>query len=176
VSRDSGNNAAWALRLTEQVRQNGRLFYRIAYRILRDSVSAEDVCQKAFGKAWEWRETIGDVESLRGWLAKVVVNESLALLRHRKVEERAMAGRSELERSKRLETDDGMELRQSVIAAIDRLPETTRLIVVLRVMQAMSGNDVKDMLGCSASEVSRQLYAGMEMLREHLSDWKYSAE
>jgi DNA-directed RNA polymerase specialized sigma24 family protein len=36
----------------------------------------------------------------------------------------------------------------------------------------MSGNEVKVILGCSASEVSRQLYLGMEMLRELLAEWE----
>ena len=38
-------------------------------------------------------------------------------------------------------------------------------------VQALEGKDVKDLLGCSASEVSRHLHAGMTRLRRLLADW-----
>jgi DNA-directed RNA polymerase specialized sigma24 family protein len=56
-----------------------------------------------------------------------------------------------------------------VEAALRELPDLTRAVVVLRIMQGMSGNEVKGLLGCSAAEVSRRLYSGMEQLRTLLS-------
>ena len=32
-------------------------------------------------------------------------------------------------------------------------------------MEGLAGNDVKELLGCSAAEVSRQLHRGLEQLR-----------
>jgi RNA polymerase sigma-70 factor (ECF subfamily) len=165
------NEATWASLLAEQIRQNGRLFFRLAFGVLRDAASAEDVCQQAFSKAWEHRVEIAGAESIRGWLAKVVINESLAVVRCRKAEQRALSSRAEIDRGLSNAPEAGTELRESVLAALDRLPETPRLVVALRLMQGISGNEVKAILGCSASEVSRQLYLGMEMLRELLADW-----
>ena len=65
-----------------------------------------------------------------------------------------------------------MDMREAVVQAMDRLPETARTVVALRLMQGMSGNEVKDLLGCSASEVSRQLHAGMEQLRGLLAEFE----
>ena len=56
--------------------------------------------------------------------------------------------------------------------AMDRLPETARMVVALRVMHGLSGNEVKDLLGCSAGEVSRQLHRGMEQLRGLLAEFQ----
>lgn len=75
--------------LIAQVKSNSCLFFRLAYGVVRDVQTAEDVCQQAFLRAWELRGRIRDVETLRAWLAKVVVNESLVVVRRRKTEQRA---------------------------------------------------------------------------------------
>jgi len=62
-------------------------------------------------------------------------------------------------------------LKEAVRNALLTLPEQTRLVVVLRVMQGMSGNEVASSLSCSPSEVSRRLYEGLEKLRASLADW-----
>ena len=50
--------------------------------------------------------------------------------------------------------------------SIAELPEQTQLVIVLRLVEGMSGNEVKSLLGCSASEVSRRLHNGMDHLRQ----------
>ncbi len=63
-------------------------------------------------------------------------------------------------------------LRDSVIDALQKLPEKNRLVVTLRVMDGMPGKEVQKLVGCSASEVSRRLHQGMEELRKLLEDWE----
>ncbi len=67
-------------------RSHGKLLFGIAFGILRNADLAEECCQQAFLKAWERRGSIGDGGRLRGWLAKVVMNESLLLLRRKRRE------------------------------------------------------------------------------------------
>src|SRR5205809_50456 len=50
------------------------------------------------------------------------------------------------------------------------LPESLRAVVTLRIMEGLSGNEVKDLLGYSASQVSRMLHEGLEQLRNVLTD------
>lgn len=172
----SGNDGVWEQVLADQLRQHSRLFFRLAYGILRDASAADDACQQAFLKAWERRDGLQDQPALRGWLAQVVINESLLLVRRRKVEQRAMLARTEASPVQGPERDvHRTDLRQAVVGALDQLPERTRVVVALRVMQGLTGNQVKDLLGCSASEVSRQLHGGMEQLRGCLCDWKTEA-
>jgi len=168
-----GKQEFWARELAEQIRENGRLFFRLAYGVLRNAAAAEDACQAAFCRAWERRSELDGVEKPCAWLAKVVVNESLAAVRRTKSEGRAMAQRAEMTRAS-LRRDAPRELAPEVLAALEQLPETPRMVVAMRIMQGISGNEVKEILGCSASEVSRQLYVGMERLRELLSDWSGS--
>lgn len=55
---------------------------------------------------------------------------------------------------------------------MEQLPEPSRLVVTLRIMEEMSGRQVQDLVGCSAAEVSRRLHSGMDELRKLLADWK----
>jgi RNA polymerase sigma factor (sigma-70 family) len=173
-------------------------FLRLAWGILRDAHAAEDACQQAFVQAcaasqtWsdpatpspgcraeaacEARPAPPDPARLRPWLAQVVVNESLQVLRRRKLERRLRGPSPALDQSgvvadeSRAAPDADPFLRETVLAALEQLPEPNRLVVLLRIMEGWSGNEVKDLLGCSAAEVSRRLYRGMEQLRGLLAD------
>lgn len=162
----------WRALLTDRLREDGRLYYRLAFGVLRNGGGAEEACQQAMLKAWDRRGGI-EPEKLRAWLARVVVNEALEVARRRKVERRSLAGQASIGGARPGPAAPGDELatREAVVRAMDRLPETARTVVALRVMQGMSGNEAKDLLGCSAAEVSRQLHAGMEQLRGLLAEF-----
>jgi RNA polymerase sigma-70 factor (ECF subfamily) len=130
--------------------------------VLRDAAAAEDVCQQAFLKAWQCQSAIRDRSGLSAWLAKVVVNESLQVLRRRKTELAALETAALFRAPQQSLPGDPLENRDHVLLALEKLPEITRLVVAMRLMQGLSGNEVKELLGCSAAEVSRQLHCGIE--------------
>jgi RNA polymerase sigma-70 factor, ECF subfamily len=172
LSTNSRNPGSFQTLLAEQASANSRLFFKLAHGVLREATAAEDVCQHAFLKAWERRDQLSDAKALRAWLARVIVNESLRLVRRRRVEQRALTDARLTTASGAGPSAGNTELRESVITAIAALPEPTRLIVSLRMQSGFSGNEVKEIVGCSATEVSRQLHAGMDMLRKQLAPYK----
>ena len=127
-------------------------------------------------KAWQQEGAIRETGNLRPWLTRVVINESLQQLRKRKRERAAFEQRLQVQASltgpgggsgaNPGNPGEGLAVRETVRLALDELPEPTRSIVVLRLMNGYSGNEVKAMLGCSASEVSRRLHVGLEQLRD----------
>jgi RNA polymerase sigma-70 factor (ECF subfamily) len=171
VFERAGGQKKWGSFLAEQLGQNGRLFYRLAYGILRDSGAAEDICQQVMLKAWQRQDQLREEGALRGWLARAVVNESLQVRRRWKIEQRVL-GHHAQHADTATQADASGELKEAVLSAMEQLPENVRLVVALRLMQGVSGNEVKELLGCSAAEVSRQLLRGMEMLRRFLADWQ----
>lgn len=146
------------------------MFFRLAYGVVPDAQAAEDACQQAMMKAWEARGTIRDRQSLRSWLARTVVNESLVVLRRRRVERRAVALEALVRPTEAGPGHARLEAREAVEAALAELPEDLRIVVELRVMQGLKGENVKELLGVSGAEVSRRLHRGMERLRELLAD------
>lgn len=167
-------NTDWHVVLADEVRHGAQLLFRLAYDILKNAAAAEDVCQHAFMKAWESRGEIRERRAVRGWLARVVVNESLRLLRRQVTERRAAQcgtgfdGREATVGS----PSDAIAARESVLLALAQLPERTRIVVTMRIIQGLPGTEVKELMGCSAAEVSRQLHAGMTQLQGLLADWQ----
>jgi RNA polymerase sigma-70 factor (ECF subfamily) len=165
----------WDLLLEQQVHVNGRLFFRLAYNILRNAAEAEDACQMAFAKAWSSQESIRDAAALKGWLLSAVTNEALQLARRRKTEQRVLSDRP-VQPAEAGAQGEQLALRESVEKALMGLPPATRLVVVLRLMQGMSGNEVAGIIGYSPSEVLRRLYDGVERLRKTLAEWQVAME
>lgn len=165
---NANSDAQWQELLEEQVRLNAPLFFRIAWRMLRDSSAAEDICQQALLKAWTERHSIGQPDRLRAWLTRTVVNGSLELLRRRRVEQKALANLPS--RHDDPSPPDLIANAEALTAALTELPESLRLVVVLRISQGLSGNEVSDLLGISAAAVSRALHQGLDQLRSVLTD------
>lgn len=155
--------------LVSQIQANGRLFFRLAYNILGDVEAAEDICQQVFLKALLQKDRIRDYGSLKAWLSRVVINESLQVYRQRRIEQRA-TNNYVFKGDSILGTHEHVDLRESLYINLAELPEKTREIVVLRIIHGLSGNEVKNLLGCSAAEISRTLHKGLEQLRKMLAD------
>ncbi len=157
--------------LRDQINLHGRLLFRMAYGILRNTEASEDVCQQTFLKAWSQRGQIREKTMLKSWLTRVVLNESFQVLRKKKLEKRILNENMKLQPLGNKE-EKNFDMREAVLEALEKLPEPTRTVVTLRVMNGVSGNEVRELLNCSASEVSRRLHDGMEQLRRLLSEWK----
>jgi RNA polymerase sigma factor (sigma-70 family) len=175
VPEQSGSEREWPRLLAEQFSQHGKLFFKLAYGVLRESTAAEDACQQALLRALERPAELRAAEALRAWLARIVVNESLQVRRRRKTEQRVLA--DHIVRSRAPDhPDGGWELREAILEAVEQLPEPARSVVVMRMLDGMSGGQVKDLLECSDAHVSRELHRGMELLRKVLRDWDGRSE
>ena len=168
------DDTTWRALLSEHFRASAGILYSLAHGMLRNRAMAEDVCQKSFLTAWEHRDHVADPKQIRGWLATTVCNESLALLRKRKNERRALrltaAGEREAEEDD--PTPDAEARRLAIVMALGELPEDERAIVALRAMQGIPGSEVGELLGISEPQVSKLYQRGMEKLRPILWDWQ----
>jgi RNA polymerase sigma factor (sigma-70 family) len=120
---------------------------------------------------------LADPASLKAWLARTVVNGAITLVRRDRAKVRALGEHTAVAAALAAGKGAGRhaELRESVVAALARLPAGLQAVVVLRIMHGMSGNDVCELMGCSAATVSRQLYEGLDRLRELLADWRHES-
>lgn len=148
------------------VRAHARLLYRVAYGIVRCPSVAEDVCQDAVVKLLELPQQLRDAQAVRAWLVRTVANNALLHLRRAKTQARVFdrLGRSTPE------TPQGADylLREKLLDGLASLEEELREVVVLRVVEGLSGVEVQRVLGLSAADVSRRLHAGLNRLRLHL--------
>ncbi len=155
----------------------------VARRYLRSEDDARDAVQEAFIAAFESIERFKGESMLSTWLHRIVVNKALMKLRtrRRKPEE-------SLEHLLPTYKEDGHqakdsepwgaptahelleedEIRDAVRAAIDKLPETYRTVVLLRDLEGLSGAEAGEMLGITPNAVKIRLHRARQALREVL--------
>ena len=156
--------------------------YRLALRMLGDPQDAEDILQNTFIQALRH---IGEFEgrsSLSTWLYRIAINEALMQLRRRRPEvslSEADGEESDEPAAPPLQLADwcclpeqellSAEARQKLDEAIGLLPETLRLVFILRDLQGLSIQETSQALGISEPAVKTRLLRARLRLRDDLS-------
>lgn len=154
-------------------RHNQRLF-RAARAILKDDAEAEDAVQQAYLTAYAKLSQFEGRSRFSTWLTRIAVNESL---RRRKKQGRL--GDLELApeprenplghtpRSPEQLAGDG-ELRALLERAIDALPESYRVVFVMRELEELDTRETAECLELSEEAVRVRLHRARKALREWL--------
>ena len=156
-------------------RYNQRL-YRMARVILRDDAEAEDVMQDAYVRAYEHLYQFAGKAAFSTWLTRIAIHEALARKRRRGRQEELdalpMNGDSmPIMKSSALSPEEGAanaETGALLQEAIERLPETYRLVVVMREVEELSVADTAESLGVSEAVIKTRLHRAHAMLRKEL--------
>lgn len=161
------------------VREYAPRMLNVARRILRDDSAAEDVVQEAFNRAFQKLSSFEERSTLSTWLHRIVVNQALMSLRtlRRRAEEPldhllpdfdANACRIEESWPRLLSAHEICEqnqLRAIVREKIDQLPETYRIVLLLRDIEDMSTADVAEQLELSQANVKVRLHRARSALK-----------
>jgi RNA polymerase sigma-70 factor (ECF subfamily) len=156
-------------------RHNERL-YRAIRAILRDDLDAEDVMQQAYVNAYAHLRQFDGRAAFATWLTRIAVNEALARARQR--------GRYQQLDTDTMEAIDmpmtstatpdperqaiSRELSGFVEDAIDRLPDGSREVFVLREVQGLDTAETAASLGISEDAVKTRLSRAKSALRRDL--------
>jgi len=162
---------------------SGRL-HRLALKMLGNEPDAEDVLQNTFLKAFLH---IGDFEarsSLSTWLYRIASNEALMLLRKGRPETTFTDSLPENEAEGLADPVQFIDwcclpeeefLNAESHAALDRavqhLPETLRIVFILRDIEDLSIRETGQVLGLSETAVKTRLLRARLRLREELSGY-----
>jgi RNA polymerase sigma-70 factor, ECF subfamily len=145
-----------------------RELYRVAKRLTRSDVDAEDIVSQTMIAAFKnWDRFDG--QHPRSWLVRILNNEWLQVLRRRKV-------RSEVEMSEHNEPQDHDFWKQidsnieakSVIKCLDELPEEYRLAVTLCDVEELTYEEAAEALDIPIGTVRSRLFRGRRILRHKL--------
>jgi RNA polymerase sigma-70 factor (ECF subfamily) len=156
--------------------------YRLALRILGNSLDAEDVLQNTFLKAIQHIKNFQGRSSLSTWLYRIASNEALMLLR-RKRPEVVMSDTlpAEDDSYEPIEFTDwcclpeeefiSSESRLALDRAVQNLPETLRVVFVLRDLEGLSIQETSQALDLSETAVKTRLLRARLRLRNELSSY-----
>lgn len=137
---------------------------RLAYLLVRDAATAEDIVQDVFVAMHRGWGRLRDEEKAKSYLSQAVVNRSRSVLRHRGVVERnapkPAPDMPSAEHGALVELE-----RQAVVAALHQLPRRQREVIVLRFYSGLAETQIAGTLGISNGAVKSHASRGMAALR-----------
>lgn len=169
------------LAFEELVARHRDKIYARAYSVVRNEEQAVDLSQEAWVKAWQrLRQFHGDA-SFSTWITRIAINLCLDHLRRRKRQPTdsldAMNDESGgVERymppivvnpTERLERQ---ELRARIDAAMGKLSDAHRTVLVLHEFEHMEYRQIAETMGCSIGTVMSRLFYARRRLAGLLSD------
>ncbi len=144
-----------------------RSLVRLGALLLRDTAAAEEVVQDAFvAMHGAWRR-LADPDKALAYLRRSVVNGSRSALRHRSVVERNAPAPPPHAASAEHGAMVALE-HAEVMAALRRLPQRQREVLVLRYYADLTEAGIADALDISRGAVKSHASRGMAALRESL--------
>ena len=158
-------------------RYNRRLF-RVARSILRDAGAAEDAVQECYVSAFTKLDRYEPTGAFGAWLTRIVINEALMLKRRTR---HAFVSIDDLEAehhhelhwpADELSTPDSVQAtsaRQLLELAVDSLPQSFRIVFMMRVVEQLSVAETAACLDLNEATVKTRLHRAQLRLRENIS-------
>ena len=144
-----------------------QVLFRVAFRVTNSSEAAEDLCQESFFRLYEKNMVFPNPEEAKYWLIRVVKNAALNYAK-RKERERKAYQRAFREDHRQEETGEGLlvkkETSQEVQAALDKLPENLRMVLILKEYAEMNYKEIGRVLGISEGNVKVRVFRARERL------------
>jgi RNA polymerase sigma-70 factor (ECF subfamily) len=159
------------------------LLYRYAHRLCGEVESAKDLVQETFLNAYRGFKDFRGEAQISTWLYTIASRACLRMRRKRKGEPER-----ELSLDEFVPTSDGefrlqipmdgltpeqafqnKELREALDQAIQKLPKTYRMTLVLRDMEGLSAKEVGAIMGANERAVKSRLHRARLFVRRELS-------
>ena len=165
----SASNAVFAAAALEHI----DALYGYALTLTRDKTEAEDLVQETYLRAVKAANQPAPEENLKAWLFVIMRNAWLNIARHNQNERRVFEFDADEQPAGAANDPHVVYLRklerELVRAAIEKLPDAYREIVVLRDLEGFSYQEIATVLSCPAGTVMSRLGRAREKLREALS-------
>lgn len=145
-----------------------RVMFALALRMLGEYEDARDATQNAFIRAYEGLDTYDPNRRFFSWLYRIVVNECLNFRRGRRMTEPLGAGLEEPAEAGPLRQVENGERSALIDAALVKLPEDQRMVVVLRHFADLSYAEIGDVVGVPEKTVKSRLFEARQRLGELL--------
>lgn len=155
--------------------------YSAALRMTRNPSDAEDLVQEAILLAFRHFDQFQSGTNIRAWLFRIMTNTFINSYR-KKSREPERVDLPEVEdfyflsqaaRNNELGEDPESQILskfayEDIMAAIDRLPEEFRLVVVMNAVEGFAYQEIADILNIPIGTVRSRLYRGRKVLQKHL--------
>ncbi len=152
------------------VRAHQDRIYNLAYRITGNHEDAADAAQDAFVRAYQALPRFRGEASFSTWLHRIATNTALDLVRRRPEVPPVELPADHAGPDDPAAEAHRREVNRRVHAAVGRLPEEYRVVVVLRDFQGLAYDEIARALHVPIGTVRSRLSRGRETLRGLLMD------
>jgi RNA polymerase sigma-70 factor (ECF subfamily) len=155
---------------------------KLVMRYTRNPADAEDVAQEAFIKAYRALPQFRGDSAFYTWLYRIAINTAKNALVargrnpvsfHLDTQGTSDDGPDLLNRLRDPDTPEGLalteEIRGTVNAAIDALPEDLRTAIVLRELEGLSYEEIATAMDCPIGTVRSRIFRAREAIDRQLS-------
>ena len=157
--------------------------YRLGLKMLGNAQDAEDILQNTFLNALTHLPDFEGRSSVSTWLYRIAANEALMLIRKRKsninIEDMQPEDADDVPLpetfvdwsvlpEKELLSNEG---KKAIEAAIKKLPESLRMVFILRDVEDLSIKETAEILNLTEVNVKTRLLRARMALREQLSSY-----
>jgi RNA polymerase sigma-70 factor, ECF subfamily len=154
----------------EVVRRTYRHVYTQALRLVGDRQEAEDVAQEAYLRVFRGLAGFRGDAQFETWLYRIVSNAAMSHLRKRRRFGELVLESSEEQREppSPVRVDEEAVDRDSLTAALESLPPSLRVVVVLKDIYGLSCREIGEQIGASEGAVKVRLHRARKKLKERL--------
>ena len=154
------------------MRRHNQRIYRVARAVVRDEHDAEDVMQQAYLNAFMHLNQFQDRSQFSTWLTRIALHEALARRRKWKPDE---SPEEVMETLTSPQPDPerqayAAELKGLLEAAVDSLPESYRLVFILREIEGLSTSETAAGLELGDEAVKTRLHRARAMVRGAIAE------
>jgi RNA polymerase sigma-70 factor (ECF subfamily) len=157
--------------------RHGGAAFSLAYRMVGDRASAEDVTQEAFLSLWRSRARYDRARgSVRTWLLGIVRNRAIDLLRREALKAPALSFDEEITTAPEAtsERTDVEALRREaarqVRGVLTDLPQDQMRVIELAYFGGLTHSEIAQTLGMPLGTVKGRMRLGMEKIRAKLAE------
>ena len=165
------------------VRRYRERIYATIYHMTANHEDANDLAQESFIKAFQALKSFKGGSSFYTWLYRIAVNKTINFLNRRK--NRVQMSLNDLDFNAEHNPDlvalisdktprreaDLRELQEKLNAALLKLSEPHRLVVVLHDVQGLSHDEIAKVMDCNIGTVRSRLFYARQQLQAWLSNY-----
>ena len=151
-----------------------KALHAYACTMVKEVEAAEEIVQNIFLKLWEKKDSLNIDSSIKAYLYKAVHNESLNVLKHKKVK---TAYQIHTAYQMKNETDNAAkkvltaELEAKLRVALNKLPEQCRTIFQLSRFEELKYKEIANQLGLSVKTIENQMGKALKIMRLEMSEF-----
>src|SRR5579859_1514097 len=167
----------------ELIKRYQERIYATVYHMTSNHEDANDLAQESFIKAFQALKSFKGGSSFYTWLYRIAVNKTINFLKQRK--NRIHMSLNDLDFNTEHDPDlvafisdktprreaSLSELQDKLNAALMKLSEPHRLVVVLHDVQGLSHEEIAKVMDCNIGTVRSRLFYARQQLQAWLSDY-----